>query len=172
MLPPDPTDLFVSLAEIAGVFVGFGALIALTRRDDVTPGEAMQLRGVVLIGLLVMVASLVPVLLASFGFAAPALWRVSSVVFLALIWTLLLLAISRGEREQFLAAQRETPRAMLLFWGGLEIPIQLSLLANVVGFRPELAPAFYATALVVNVGQAAFLLALLVILRRELPANR
>ena len=43
---------------------------------------------------------------------------------------------------------------------------------DAVGFRPELAPAFYATALVVNVGQAAFLLALLVILRRELPANR
>lgn len=31
--------LFIAIAEIAGVFVGFGALISVTRRSDVEPAQ-------------------------------------------------------------------------------------------------------------------------------------
>ena len=41
----ESNELFVALAEIAGVFVGFGALIGFTRRDDVSDVDRMRIVG-------------------------------------------------------------------------------------------------------------------------------
>ena len=65
-------DLLIAMAEIAGVFVGFGALISVTRRDKIESEQLVQIRAVVTIGLIVMVTGLVPVVgiplpLVSFG---------------------------------------------------------------------------------------------------------
>ena len=54
-------DLFVAIAEIAGVFVGFGALISVTRGAEIEASVLGRIRAVVTIGLLVVVAALVPV---------------------------------------------------------------------------------------------------------------
>lgn len=43
-------DLFNAMAEIAGVFVSFGALISVTRRDVIETAQLGQIRAVVTIG--------------------------------------------------------------------------------------------------------------------------
>jgi hypothetical protein len=52
--------LFITIAEIAGVFVGFAALISVTRRSEIQPAQLGQMRAVVTIGLVVVVAALIP----------------------------------------------------------------------------------------------------------------
>ena len=56
----DP-DLFMELAAIAGVFVGFGALIAVRSGATTDVFEVAWMRGVVSIGLLAVLAALAPV---------------------------------------------------------------------------------------------------------------
>jgi hypothetical protein len=53
----------------------------------------------------------------------------------------------------------------LFFWGFLEVPIQVPLLLVVLGVAPAQASAFYVTALVLNLFEAALLLARLVLAR-------
>lgn len=60
-------DLLVSLAEIAGVFVGFGALIVLSQQVEEGSPERHMVRQVVVIGLLTLVGALLPVGIAQFG---------------------------------------------------------------------------------------------------------
>lgn len=55
-------------------------------------------------------------------------------------------------------AKANLPRAVL-FWVFLEIPIQVSLVLAILGVAPSLAPAFYVTALVLNLFEAAMMLA-------------
>jgi hypothetical protein len=57
-----------------------------------------------------------------------------------------------------------------VFWGVLEVAIQVPLLLAVLGVLPDLAPAFYTTALVVHLFQAAFVLGQFVYSRVGLPA--
>ena len=57
------TELFLSLAEIAGVFVGFGALIASGAGGASEPQEVAPMRLVVGFGMLTIIAALAPVTL-------------------------------------------------------------------------------------------------------------
>ena len=77
-------ELFIALAEIAGVFVGFGALISLTRKKTIEFFQLGRLRGVVSIGLVVIVASLIPVGISRYGIISHDLWLICSIVFLFL----------------------------------------------------------------------------------------
>jgi hypothetical protein len=54
-------DLFLSLAEIAGVFAGFGALISVRSGGASDAHEVVHIRAVVWIGIWVVVAALAPV---------------------------------------------------------------------------------------------------------------
>ena len=76
---PD-TELFTHLAEIAGVFVGFGALIAMRRDRPTDWQELMPLRNVVAMGFLTVVAALAPVIVAGFDMPGHRVWVISSVV--------------------------------------------------------------------------------------------
>jgi hypothetical protein len=58
---------------------------------------------------------------------------------------------------------RAHPALTAFFWLFLEVPIQLSLALVLLGVAPERAPAFYATGLVLNLFEAAFVLARLVL---------
>ena len=58
-------NLLIAIAGIAGTFVGFGALISVTRRTEIEFSLLAHLRAVVSIGLVVIVAALVPVVLAT-----------------------------------------------------------------------------------------------------------
>ncbi len=161
-------DLFIALAEIAGVFIGFGALISVTRRSEVEAAQLGQIRAVVTIGLVVMVAALIPIGLDSYGLKGRSLWFVSSALFLALSWAVIVLSLRRPENRQVTVAQaRSSPLKAIFWWVLLELPVQITLLLAVFGVRPDLDPALYLTALVFNLFEAVFVLAQLVYSQAE-----
>ncbi|MFW6069354.1 MAG: hypothetical protein ACOC9E_07205 [Chloroflexota bacterium] len=156
-------ELFVSMAEIAGVFVGFGALISVTGRSEAAAEQLGQIQAVVTIGLVVLVAGLIPVGLDRYGVTGRTLWFTSSLVFLILSWGLILVSLRREESRQLMFAQlRSRPFSAAFFWLLLELPVQIPLFLALFGVRPQLDPAFYLTALLFNLFQAAFVLANLV----------
>ncbi len=161
------TGLFVAIAEIAGVFVGFGALISVTRRSEVDPEHLGSVRAVVTAGLTVVVAALVPVALSAYGLSGRSLWSISSLVFLVLGWAVIGLALRAPENRRLMASlARDRPMSSLFFWLVLEVPIQVPLVLAVLGVFPGLEPAFYTTALAFNLFEAAFVLAQLVYSQR------
>lgn len=158
----DYVVLFMTIAEIAGVFVGFAALISVTRRSEVEGAQLSQIQAVVTIGLLVVVAALVPVALGAYDLADGSLWVVSSLVYLLLNWFVIYLALRRPQNRQLASAQASSnPASAALFWL-LELAIQVPLLLSVFGVNRDLDPAFYLTALVFHLFEAAFVLAQLV----------
>lgn len=158
----EDVGLFVTIAEIAGVFVGFAALIAVTRRAEMDPSQLGQIRAVVTIGLLVVVAALIPVALAAYNIEGHTLWLVAGATYLVLNWVVIVLALRRPENRQLAAAQARTKPVMATIFWILEIPIQVPLLLIVFGVNRDLDLAFYITALVFHLFEAALVLAQLV----------
>lgn len=152
---------FVTIAEIAGVFVGFAALIAVTRRSDIDATQLGQIRAVVTVGLQVVVAALVPVALGAYGVEGRGLWVAAALVYLALNGVVIGLALRRAENRQLAGTQaRATPIMAALFWL-LEAGVQVPLLLVVVGVG-DVDLALYLTALVVHLFEASLILAQLV----------
>ena len=148
---------------IAGIFVGFAALIGLTGEEEVDTARFIDIRGVVTIGLLVIVVALVPVVLGRYGLVDHTLWLTSSLVFLAMLWTVTFYGMRRPENRAAMRAQaKAAPRLWAFFWIIGETPIQASLLLIVFGLLPELEPALYLTALVFQLFEAAYVLSELV----------
>ena len=79
------TDLFLSLAEIAGVFVGFGALIAVRSGATMEVNEINAIRWVVTTGIWVVIVALAPIIISRYGLAGHQLWLVCSLMALALL---------------------------------------------------------------------------------------
>ena len=75
-------DLFMELAAIAGVFVGFGALLAVRSGGASDAFEVGWMRGVVSIGLVAVFAALAPVVISRYGITEHEVWALSSVMFL------------------------------------------------------------------------------------------
>lgn len=158
--------LFVAIAEVAGIFVGFGALIAIIRHGEISAAQLARIRAMVTIGLVVIVAALVPVVIAHYQVDDHALWVVSSAVFLVVDWAAIVLGLrSASTRRMILDQVRQSPVVAAFFWVLLElIPVQLPLVLVILGANPALDVAFYLTALAFNLFQAAFALAQLVYL--------
>jgi hypothetical protein len=151
--------MFVTLAEIAGVFVGFGALISVSRRGEIEDVQLVQIRGLVTVGLMAVVAALVPVGLSLYGIADHNLWLLCSLVFLSLNWASIVVGFRRPENRVLMRAQmRESSRSFGFFWLFLEVPLQLPLYLIVLGMLPHLEPALYTTSLIILLFQAVFLL--------------
>ena len=152
-------ELFIAIAEIAGVFVGFGALISLTRKNAIDFPQLGRLRGVVSIGLVVIVAALIPVGISRYGITGHDFWLVCSIIFLFLVWTQILLSLRKSEYRELLIKQtRFSPLMSMFFWMLLEAPIHISLVLAIIGIYPDLEPAFYTTALLFHLFEATFLL--------------
>ena len=79
------TELFLSLAEIAGVFVGFGALIAVRSGGTMEASEVNGIRWVVTIAIWVVIAALAPIIISSYDLTGHELWLVCSLLALALL---------------------------------------------------------------------------------------
>ncbi len=75
-------DLFMELAGIAGVFVGFGALIAVRSGGASDAFEVAWMRGVVSMGLAAALGALAPVVISRYGLTEHEVWALSSVLFL------------------------------------------------------------------------------------------
>jgi hypothetical protein len=165
-------ELFIAIAEIAGVFVGFGALISLTRKNAIEYAQLGRLRGVVSVALVVIVASLIPVGISRYGLAGHDFWLVCSIIFLVLVWAQILISLSKAKNRKLLAIQTlENPIVSMFFWILLEAPIHISLVLAITGIYPDLEPALYTTALLFHLFEATFLLVQIVNYQMKPSAN-
>lgn len=156
-------EVLMAIAGIAGVFVGFSALVSVSGQSQIAPTQLGLIRAIVTIGLIVIITTLVPVGLGYYGITGHDLWLLSSLTFLVLTWAVNILSLRRPENRQFTIAQaRDNPLWSAFFWLLLEIPMQLPLVLIVLGINPELDQAFYLTAIILNLFQAAFVMALFV----------
>ena len=152
-------ELFIAIAEIAGVFVGFGALISITRKNAIDFPQLGRIRGVVSVALVVIVAALIPVGISRYGITGHDFWLVCSIIFLFLVWVQILLSLRKSEYRELLTKQtRVNPIISMFFWILLEAPIHVSLILAIIGIYPDLEPAFYTTALLFHLFEATFLL--------------
>jgi len=159
----EDVDTLLSIAEIAGVFVGFAALLTfIGRRADPEDRsrDAFLLANVVLISVMVIVATLVPVVLNRYGLSNLAVWRVSSAVFFILNWLNILFTarVTQGFR-----ATHSQRRALSFTVWSLEPLLQISLLLCIVGVWKSVAGAFYITALSVALIEVSLVFANLVV---------
>jgi len=126
------TDLFVHFAEIAGVFVGFGALISLRSARPTDPHDVVYIQAVLGLGVWVVIAALGPIAVSRYGVQDDALWRPCALVALA-IW--------------------------VIFVGlPLHVVIAGSLGLIIFGVRPGIDEALYITALTAGVIFAGYTL--------------
>ncbi len=93
------TGLFLSLAEIAGVFVGFGALIAV-RTGPTQVDEVTSIRWVMSNALWVVVVALIPIVVSTYGVSGHELWLGCSLLALVLFAVVVLgIATARFQRR-------------------------------------------------------------------------
>lgn len=161
------TELFMHLAEIAGVFVGFGALISI-RSEATRDEEVMLIRFIVLFAILVVVAALTPVMISGFGVTGHGLWVASSVVFLVLWWGSSILNRWDLERTRFLATiTRQARIRMEIPVAPLWLSMNAALFLILTGSLPGQEPALYLTAVTLNLVNMAGMLLYLVYLQRR-----
>ncbi len=157
------STLLIAIAEIAGVFVGFGALISVIRPNEIEAAQLARIRGMVTIGLGLIINALIPVGLNFYGVTDHILWFMSSLIFFTFNWVVIILSMRDPvNRELMKNGMRTSPVITVLFWLLLEIPLQVPLVLTMLGLFPHLEPAFYTTALLFNLFQAAFALVQLV----------
>jgi len=148
-------EIFIGIAHIAGIFVGFEALISVTHEKEVG-----RIRGIVTVGLMTIIAALIPIGLSSYGSSGHSLWFLSSLIYLCLNWTVIILSLRRSEDREYLKTQSKT--SMILFWLIFEVPLEVPLILTVIGLFPHLEEAFYITALLFNLFSAAYVLSQIV----------
>jgi hypothetical protein len=156
-------EIFIGIAHIAGIFIGFAALISIIRRDEIEHFKLSRIRAVVQIGLLVVIGALIPIGFDLYGASGHILWFICSFIFLALNWLMGLLSILNPEnREAMIAQMRNSPLKSILFWLLFEFPLQASLILIIIGLFPDIEHALYTTALFFNLFEAVYTLVQLV----------
>ena len=148
---PD-TELFLSMAEIAGVFVGFGALLAVRSGGTMQPGEINDLRWVVTTAIWVVIVALAPVIVSRYGLTGHQLWSACSATALALLVVMIVVFAWAPENRAVLADNLATvPPALTAlvmvptFWLPLALLV-LALALVALGPFPDQEPALYLTA--------------------------
>ena len=166
-------ELFVSLAEIAGVFVGFGALIAIRSAGPANVVEVAVISWVVMLATIVVASALAPVVVGRFGVAGHGLWLACSVVALVLVWGGFAVT-ERLSAEQRVFMDARAPlrgRAWTELAGAVTwLPATLALVLVVLGVLPEQEPALYFAAVVLFLMMDALLL-LMIVFRVGLPTG-
>lgn len=149
------------LAQIAGIYIGFGALISASKSSTATKEEAQTLATIVYVGIMVVVGALLPLLLDRYGLNNGWSLRIGATVLLGMAWVGILANWSNA-----LEAIKTTPGLAAFFWAQ-EATIQIPLILILVGaFSPHIE-ALYLTALVVSAFEAAQLLVGLVFANPE-----
>ena len=170
------TDLFMELAGIAGVFVGFGALIAVRSGGASGREEVAGVRGVVSMAALTIVAALAPVTLSRYELTEHQVWMLSAIfVLVGLVvmtaamartpeyranWSADIEATRAAQRPRWLVAV-EGAAYLLLMLAWVVIPIIV-----VLGVAPELEAALYFTVVMLSLAMAGWTLLGLVYLQR------
>ncbi len=172
------TELLLSLAEIAGVFVGFGALIAVRSGGASDVAEVAYIRGVVSMGMLTVVAALAPVILGRYGAGGHQVWALSGAVVLV-GWFAWVLAMARTpEYRANIAAEIEADKAARSWWiaaaslGTFVAYVTANVLLPIViilGVGPDHEAALYVTLVALILVGAAWALLSLVFSQRRSP---
>ena len=121
-------ELFVHLAEIAGVFVGFGALIAVRSEGASDPHTVEYLRGLVSGGLLVVAAALAPLTLSRFGLEVRAVWVPCSVFFFV-VFLLFWVADVRSSENRI---ERNVNRGITIRYAVIALPMTACVLGSLL----------------------------------------
>ncbi len=161
MTPATIEFLFV-LAQIAGIFVGFGALISSSHVAGTTETEARTLAAVVYVGIMVVIGSLLPVLLDTFGLEIGWSLKIGSITILAMAW--LIIAKSWDELARTF---RKKPIYSVIFWAQ-EFAVQVPLALILLDVFAAHAEALYLTSIVVSVFEAAQMMVGLVLSSKSL----
>jgi hypothetical protein len=175
-------DLFMELAAIAGVFVGFGALIAARSGGPSEPQEVAPMRGVVALGMLTVMAALAPVTLGRFDLTEHQCWALSSAL-IVVGWLVLMVSMAgtpeyRASWAAELEATRAEPPALRwwraaqgAFWAIWLIAVLLVPVVVVLGLARELEAALYfADVVLILLGAGLTLLGLVFAQRRPATA--
>ena len=164
-------DLLVQLAAIAGVFVGFGALIAVRSGGASDAHEVAYIRSMVSIATWVAVVALAPVTLGRYGLAGHDLWLASSVLALVLVLGMYAVNSRTPEMRQVYTA---SSRAQLMREGAINalllIGLGVTLILVALGLVPDQEPALYLTAVELGLLATALTLLFLVFSQRR-PAG-
>jgi hypothetical protein len=167
------TELFLELAGIAGVFVGFGALISVRSGGPRGVDEVSSIRWVVSLAIWVVVAALVPVIVNRYDIAGHELWLACSL--LALVLFVVVVATNgrapetvAGRTAAAAALSRATLRATAMLVAQAVVAVWLpvasiilALALVVLGRFQDQDQAIYLTAVAVGLfGAALTLLAL------------
>lgn len=166
------TELFLSLAEIAGVFVGFGALIAVRSGAAGEPQEVAPMRLVVGMGMLTIIAALAPVTLGRYDLTDHQVLALSSVLAGVGFGGIVFIQVRAPEYKAavpIVTATRPAIQDVLENVAGLLIigGSALALVAIVLGVAPELEAALYFTVVVLILLMAAWTLLWLVFMQRR-----
>ncbi len=165
-------DLFLELAGIAGVFVGFGALIAVRSGGATGRVEVGYTRGMVLFGVLTIVAALAPVAVDRYDLTEHQVWALSSAIVLVGWLMFVVVQVRTPEFRANVSAGRETthPGWAVVFdlvtIGLYTLGVVLAPLVILLGLVPELEAALYFTTIVLILLGAAWLLLSLVYSQR------
>ena len=161
-----PESGLVPLAEIAGIFVAFGALISVRSADDGDPQTLVYLRAVTWMGLWVVVAALVPGALSSYGVEGHGLWLPCSLIALV---TFHVMWFADRRSPKMGAVRAKTPRRLLIRYIALVMPLTAllngALLLLLVELWPDREAALYLTAVTAGMLMAGFTLLILVFTR-------
>jgi len=151
------TQLFFTLAQLAGIFVGFGALISVSNNRPTDEDELNVLAGVVMMGLYVIIGALIPVGLHPFGFSGPELWMGSAATLLVFCWFAIWL-----QRSMVLRHYRRRG-AFDYFQLVLEASAQLPLILILLPVFPSHSAALYSITLIASILYAVCLMVVLVL---------
>jgi hypothetical protein len=169
-------DLLMELAGIAGVFVGFGALIAVRGGGASEPQEVSPVRVTVAMGVLAIIGALAPVTLSGYGLTDHEVLALSSVLVLAGTLGIWFLHVRSPEYKAYAASwERPGPSLAILgtvAWGLWLAGMLLAPVVIVLGAAPDLEAALYFTVLVLILLLAAWaLMSLVFAQRRPAPAQ-
>jgi uncharacterized membrane protein len=164
-------DLFMELAAIAGVFVGFGALISVRSGGASDAREVSPVRVTVAMGLVAVIGALAPVTLGLYEFTEHQALAVSSVVTLAAGLGVGYKHVRSPEYRAYAAAMRpERLRVvdvvLLAAWVLIAGGVLLAPVVIVLGLAPAVEAALYFTVLVLVLLLAAWALLSLVFAQR------
>ncbi len=167
------TELFMELAGIAGVFVGFGALIAVRNGGASEPQEVAPVRVTVGFGVMAIIGALAPVTLGEYDLTDHEVLALSSALVVVGLLGVSFMHVRSPEYKAYAASwERSTPGDLVevVAWVLLVGGMALAPIVIVLGVAPGVEAALYFTVLVLILLLAAWALMSLVFAQRR-PAS-
>jgi len=156
MSDTDPVSILLGLAQIAAAFAGFAALVSVLReRGEHAEAihDILRLRVVISTSVLVIAASLVPIALLQFGIDGYWLWAGSGVLMFLMNLGIVFSFMGSYKPVQ---GQFDPDSLAVGVTGAMELAEWGLLATLILNLMPDERFPLYLTALIINIGQAAF----------------